>query len=312
MKRLSNEDFAHARNFLLTNARPLEQALFKYRFEGGPDTAVIAALRPFQNPDGGFGHGLEPDVRTPTSSALATGMALNIFKALNTPYANPLVKQAVEYLLRTFDPERRTWRVVPPDANDHPHAPWWHDEDGSLARTFDDFQVIPRTQIVGLLYNYAELVDREWLDRLAEETVSDVESLETRLFGGGGDTLVYALSLVETERVPEHYRERLLPRLREVTTAVVSTDPAEWDSYVVTPLKVAPLPQSPVADLLEEALARHLDYVVDDQVEEGFWQPSWGWGESYPAAWAQAEQEWRGVLTLDHLTSLRAFGRLAP
>lgn len=310
VKKLSNEALMRAHGFLKNRARPLEQALFEYRFDDGPDTAILAALSLFQNQDGGFGKALEPDVRTPASSALATGIALNILKVLGTPYTHPLVSGAVGYLAGSFDYDRQVWRVIPPSANDDPHAPWWHDDEGSLARTFDDFQIIPRAQLVGLLHHYAELVDDAWLAELTEATVSSIESLGTDAFGGGGDTLAYALSLAETETLPEQYRARLLPRLRAVTEEVVSRDPAEWDSYVAPPLKIAPLPTSPVADLLGDDLQRHLDYVVEDQQFDGYWQPSWSWGDAYPEAWEQAQEEWRGVLTLDHVTSLHAFGRL--
>lgn len=310
IKKLSNQAFMLARDFLKNRARPLERALFEYRFEDGPDTAILVALTLFQNEDGGFGNALEPDVRTPASSALATGIALNMLKVLGTPYTHPLVADAVGYLTGTFDYDQQVWRVVPPATNESPHAPWWHDEEGSLARTFDNFQIIPRAQLVGLLHHYAELVDDAWLAEVTEASVASVELLETKAFGGGGDTLAYALSLAETEMLPEQYRARLLPRLREVTEEVVSRDPEEWDSYVAPPLKIAPLPTSPVADLLGDDLQRHLDYVIADQEPGGYWQPSWSWGDAYPTAWQQAEEEWRGVLTLDHLTSLHAFGRL--
>ena len=310
MKLFGSDAYTRARNFLKTRARPLERALFEYRFEDGAETAILAALTVFQNEDGGFGHALEPDVRTPASSALATGMALNLLKVLGTPYTHPLVTRAVGYLTNTFNYTQKVWRVVPPGTNDFPHAPWWHDEEGTLAQTFDNFLVIPRAQIVGLLHHYAELVDTAWLAEVTEATVSGILTLESDAFGGGGDTLVYALSLAETETLPEAYRARLLPRLREVAAAIVSRDPAGWDSYVPTPLKIAPLPTSPVADLLDEDLQRNLDYLIEKQTANGFWEPSWSWGNTFPEAWQQAREEWRGVLTLDALTSLRAFGRL--
>jgi len=69
MKRLSREAFDRARQFLKTQARPLDRAMFEYRFEGASAESVIAELARFQNDDGGFGRALEPDLRTPDSSA---------------------------------------------------------------------------------------------------------------------------------------------------------------------------------------------------------------------------------------------------
>ena len=40
----------------------------------GKGLAVMVALIAFQNPDGGFGHGLEPDTRSPASSGIASSI----------------------------------------------------------------------------------------------------------------------------------------------------------------------------------------------------------------------------------------------
>jgi hypothetical protein len=309
MKQLNREAFARARQFLKTLARPLERTLFEHLFEAAPVDSVTVELARFQNEDGGFGRALEPDLRTPSSSALATGIGLRTLRELGYSADYHMVRKAVQYLLATFDHQARVWRVAPRDANAFPHAGWWHDEDGSLARTFDGFVVIPRAEIVGLLHHYSSLVPADWLQEVTERTVADIEALET-LATGGGDTLVYALSLAETKEVPQHFRDRLAGRIRAVVPSAVRRDPQEWDAYCITPLKVAPSPQSVVADLLWDALQAHLDYLVDHQSPEGTWDPVWSWGDMYPEAWEQAKLEWRGNLTLDNLVILQAFGRI--
>ena len=309
MIKLAKESFERARGFLQADARLLERTLFEHHFEAGPAGAVLAALAAFQNDDGGFGRGLEPDLRTPSSSALATGIGLRTLKELGCGPKELMVEGAVTYLLETLDEEAGVWRVVPRDCNAHPHAPWWHDEAGSLARTFDDFLVIPRAELVGLLHHYSTLVPAAWLEELTERTVRDLESIEA-LGTGGGDDLVYALSLAETEALPGPFRERVLSRLRLEVPRAVSRDPAEWTGYCITPLKVAPSPASAAADMLGELLETHLDYSIENQSVSGAWDPVWSWGDAYPEAWARARQEWQGCLTLDSLVTLEAFGRL--
>ena len=309
MKQLSQAAYKRARDSIKTQARPLDRALFEYRFEQASAESVLAELAHFQNDDGGFGHGLEPDVRTPTSSALATSIGLRILKELGCPADHPMVRRAIEFLLATFDASSKVWRVVSTHTNEFPHAPWWHDENESLARTFDGFRIIPRAEIVGLLHHYATLVPTEWLNDVTESTVTYIETVE-KLGTGGGDDIVYALSLAETEKLPEHLTSRLVTRIRAVTPNVVSRDPQQWSSYCIAPLKLATSPRSIVADLLGEALQTHLDYQIEHQTHKGTWEPSWSWGKLYPEVWWQAKQEWRGSLTLDTLTTLRAFDRL--
>jgi hypothetical protein len=309
MKRLSREAFDRVRQFLKTQARPLDRAMFEYLFETASVESVIAELAHFQNEDGGFGRGLEPDLRTPSSSALATGIGLRMLEELRCSTDHPMVRKAVSYLLATFDHQTKVWRVVPHDTNAFPHAPWWHDEDGSLARTFDDFLIIPRAEIVGLLHHFSPLVPADWLNDLTERTVADIEAIEA-LGTGGGDDLSYALSLAETEELPQHFRRRLIARIRAITPAVVSRDPQEWDTYCISPLKLASSPQSIVADLLWDDLQVHLDYQIDHQTPEGTWDPVWTWGDFYPGVWEQAKLEWRGHLTLNTLITLQAFGHI--
>jgi hypothetical protein len=310
MKRLSPEQFHRARHFLKTEARPLDRALFEHRFEAAPAESVLERLARYQNADGGFGHALEPDVRTPSSSALATGIGLDMLKELDRPARHPMVRHAVAFLLQTFDGEAQVWRVIPRDANEYSHAPWWHDEDGSLARTFDEFLIIPRAQIVGLLRRYAEIVPDDWLDAVTEETVVSIERLEEEAFGGGGDTLRYALDLAEADALPRRFKHRLLPRLRDLTSRIVCREAEEWGSYCATPLKIAPSPEAAVADVLWDDVQRNLDYAIEHQTGEGIWEPTWTWGESFPQAWEQAKLEWRGHLTLEMLKKLDAFERI--
>jgi len=309
MRKVAPEAFERARRLLKTEARPLERALFEHFFEGAPAEGAVEALAGFQNEDGGLGHGLESDLRTPSSSALATGHGLHWLKELGQPADLPIVRRALHYLERTLDHEAGVWRIIPPDANDHPHAPWWHDEGGSLARTFDGFLIIPRAQLVGLLRHFGAAPGR--LEALTEQTVDDIVAMEP-LGGGGGDDLAYALELAESGTLPAPLYERLAPRLRAAAERAVTRDPEQWAVYSIPPLKLAPRPDSLVADLFPEALQANLDWLIERQSADGGWDPTWSWGELYPEVWERvARPEWRGHLTLNALLSLRAFGRMA-
>lgn len=308
MKRLSREAFERARAFLKSEARPLDRALFEHEFEGAPGERAIEELARYQNQDGGFGRALEPDLRTPSSSALATEIGLTLLKELGCGAGHPMVQKAVRYLLATLDPGTRVWRVVPGDANGYPHAPWWHDEGGSLARTFDHFEITPRAGLVGLLQHYSSLVPAAWLEDLTERAVAAVEAMAARK--AGLDQLVYALGLAEAPELPEPYRERLGATLRVQVQAAVTRDPQLWGSYCTPPLKLAPSPHSPVANLLWDDLQRNLDYEIEHQTPAGTWEPVWTWGPLYPEVWPEARREWTGDLTRHMLRTLLAFGRM--
>lgn len=67
VKLLSKKAFDKASNFISTRGRPLEKAQFEFHFNNGSVEDVLLELGKFQNPDGGFGHAVEPDVRMPES-----------------------------------------------------------------------------------------------------------------------------------------------------------------------------------------------------------------------------------------------------
>jgi hypothetical protein len=65
-----DDAFKKARNFMHTEARLLERLLFSEKFEDASPESVGRVIAAYQNPDGGFGHALEPDFRCSESQPL--------------------------------------------------------------------------------------------------------------------------------------------------------------------------------------------------------------------------------------------------
>src|SRR5947209_8251729 len=87
-----------AGEFIRTNGREIDVALFEYHFGGGSRSAVIDALEHYQNGDGGFGHGLEPDITGPASNPFAIDLALSIVAEAAIPPESPMVQRCARYL----------------------------------------------------------------------------------------------------------------------------------------------------------------------------------------------------------------------
>ena len=64
--------------FMATHARILDRRRFDVLVGDGAPEAVLAAVDGYRNPDGGYGWGLEPDLRSPESQP---GGALHAFEA---------------------------------------------------------------------------------------------------------------------------------------------------------------------------------------------------------------------------------------
>ena len=80
MKTLTRDDLKLYEKFLYNRGRDIEIAKYNYFFLEGERIDVAFALTIYQNRDGGFGHGLEPDSLNPYSSPLQTAEALKILK----------------------------------------------------------------------------------------------------------------------------------------------------------------------------------------------------------------------------------------
>ena len=89
-----SERIDKAREFVTSNARLLERRLFGFHFEHGPASGVVEVLTSYQNPDGGFGWGLEPDKRDPASQPQDAQFALEVLDAVGAANSEPVRRLA--------------------------------------------------------------------------------------------------------------------------------------------------------------------------------------------------------------------------
>jgi hypothetical protein len=208
-------------------------------------------------------------------------------------------------LLATLDVEMLCWPIIPAAAEQAPHAPWWAAE--GLAERFGGYRANPRAELLGYLHDSAASVPADLLERL---TQAQFEHLNAQPAPMEMHDLLCYVRLANSSGLPARLRHDLRSRLAPHIEASVALDAADWRGYGLQPLTAAPAPSSPFAAQLQAALQRNLDFVIEQQNADGSWSPNWSWGEASPA-WDQAEQAWKGILTLTALLQLRAYGRLA-
>ena len=307
MKKFHPIQVQKAVDYLQAYGRPLERQLFAYEFEGVPPQAALDALAAFQNPDGGYGRALEPDIRADASSVIATSQALTLLRRLGATSQERQVEGAIAYLLQYFDDDRLVWPIVPLAIETAPHAPWW--DVASSPETFDGFKFNPRAEILAHLWHYRAMVEAEFLHRVTAALVADIDFKSADL---GKSDFLCLRELAETEGLPAGLPERLADWLAVLLPGLVQTRTQRWNEYGLTPLEAAPRPGTPWANAIGPAeLDANLDELVERQLEDGSWPLTWSWGFIDAQAWAQSEREWKGVSIVHHLMALRAYGRLA-
>ena len=120
---------ADAERFLQHSGRLLERLRFEHVFRdrrAEAATRVLAALRPYQNADGGFGQILEPDFRGPVSQPLCVDQAFRVLDELALPamFSDAVAVQALGYLSAISAPDGGVPNVLL-TAGSYPRAPWW-------------------------------------------------------------------------------------------------------------------------------------------------------------------------------------------
>lgn len=299
---LGEAGLARAREFVMTSARPLDRARWLHLVEGGPAAPVVEELEAFQNDDGGFGHGLEPDFRTAASSALATTVAFQVLRELSPGEGAEVAARAVSWLLAARDADTGGWSAVPPEVEDAPHAPWWAHGPAPSAASDPGAWANPGLEIAGILHAWPAGVSEAARESVTADALATLGALpEAEMHA-----LLCALRFVEdAPAAAEPHRGKV----EAACLAVVPGDPAKWTGYGPRPLWYAPAPDSPGAKPLAKRVEDHLDIVVGEQTAEGSWDPFWTWGEP-SAGWDSARADWRGWLTVNTVVSLRAWRRL--
>jgi hypothetical protein len=280
-----------AERFLWLNARLIDRLRYLHLFKGDDAGPVLDALRAYQNPDGGFGHALEPDLRGPRSQPAPVASALEVLDEIGAG-ADPMVGRACDYLLTITTADGGVPFVLP-SARDFPRAPWWEAGDDPPA------SLVTTPAIAGTLHKLG--VAHPWLERATEFCWRRLERFEAQHFYELRGVLIFLAHVPDRQRAESCF-ERIGPQMFE--RKLVELDP-HAPGEVHGPLDFAPVPHAMARRLFaDDLMASHLDALAARQQEDGGWTVNW-------TIWTPAAgPEWRGWATVHALSTLRAYGRL--
>jgi hypothetical protein len=294
-KMLTASALEAAERFTWLNARLIDRLRFAHLFRGGAATPVVAALRPYQNDDGGFGNALEPDFRGPVSQPATGDQALRVLAEVDA-FDDPMVGQVCDYFAGIAAPDGGLPFVLP-SVRAYPRAPWWQSEDDQPPGN-----LLPTASIVGLLL--ARGVQHPWLEPATEFCWRQIDRLD-RSHPYQMRSVIAFLDRIPDRQRAEQVFAKVGPKVLE--QGLVELDPAAAGEVEIhTPLDFAPEPSSLARGLFaDDVIEAHLDALVAAQQDDG------GWTFNWPVWTPAVEPEWRGFITIEMLLRLRAYGRLA-
>jgi hypothetical protein len=294
-----NDRLTGARGFMAAHGRVLDRRHFELLFDGGDAEPVLAALRAYRNADGGFGHGLEPDLRAPESQPAAAFHAFEVLADV-APVTAPEAAELCDWLDVVALPGGGLPFALPiEDASGC--APFWAQADPQA------FSLQITTIVAAHAHRVAThdpaVAGHPWLARATRACLEAIDALES---APEAYELAFAVQFLDAVHDREPEAPELLARLGEYI-------PRDGRLKVVGgladeglgPLDLAPEPGRPARALLDEtAVAAGLERLATEQREDGGWSVDF---QSYSPA---AALEWRGYATVRALSTLRRHGMI--
>lgn len=292
---------ADAERFVYTRGRLLERRRLELLLHGGGPEGVLSALGAYRNSDGGFGHGLEPDVRSPVSESLSTLAALDLLASWGLS-DHPWYRSGLEWAASESGLDG-SLPFVTQASLAWPHAPWAQPAPEGSHLTFGFAAAALKTGFTG---GWAEAAVDWCRSRLDDGDLSayavkyalrflSAAREATHIDSPGASTSVEAWRsrLDEDGALPVEGGadgERLYPW-------DLAADP--WPATVVTPAAGTPVDRL----FTDRQLRADLDRVILGQQSDGGWHVDW-------PAWCPAQGlDWRGIRTVEVLRLLSATDR---
>jgi hypothetical protein len=290
-----NPDLNAARSFMAAHARQLDRRRFELLLGDGDPESVLVALDAYRNPDGGYGWGLEPDLRAPESQP---GGALHAFEAIaeTAPATTPRPAELCDWLESVTLPDGGLPFALPV-ADPAGTAPFWANADPATSSLQITAYVAGTAHLVAL--HDPAVAGHAWLERATDYCIAAAEAL---------DDAPFAIELAATVRfldAAHHARPgtaSLIERLGRFVPddgRVPVTGGSEGET--MRALDFAPRPGGPARTLFSaEVIEAELQALAGEQQDDGGWKVDF---RSYSPA---AELEWRGYITVHAVALLRA------
>lgn len=306
------KEFKAAEGFILRNARPLDMAMWNYLFYGGSREDFLAALAAYQNPDGGFGWGLECDSLNPNSAPIQTLTACGALNEIGFDESDhPIIQGILRYLDSgaDFDAQSGQWLTSVPTNNDYPHAIWWSFNPDSKPEE-NPLPYNPTAGLAGFalrfadkdssLYRKAEQIARSAIDFITSGKFPP----ETHVTGSFAMLYEYLSAANAKQFDLDKLKETLISR----ADAEICGDSSRWATeYVPKPSNYIQSRDSLFYPGREALCAEECELIRRSQQPDGSFPVTWQWCTDYQE-FALAANWWRARFNIVNMRFLAAFG----
>ncbi|MCM3705200.1 MULTISPECIES: hypothetical protein [Cytobacillus] len=310
MSKFPKRQFESAKEFINSKARELERSRFEFLFENGSKENVLRHLITYQNEDGGFGHGIEPDFWLPHSSPMATWAAGQILMEIGADKNEPMIRSMISYLVNTIDIETGMWDSVLPENNEFPHAPWWHWHEGVQ----ENWMFNPSVELAAFLVHWS--TEQSNAAEIGWNTIAKAVNHIMNKSEMDKHEINNYQQLIKIIKPHESiFDNKIQYPLKSVSEQIlmlaekcVDKDISTWsEGYKPLPLDFIDNPYHPLCETFGSLIEENLNMYIKQMSDEGIWDISWSWG-SYPEEFEIARRYWKGIIAVNRYKQLKAFG----
>lgn len=269
------------------HARQLDRRRFELILGDGDRDGALAALDAYRNRDGGYGRGLEPDLRSTESQP---GAALHAFEVLAEvgPQTTPRSVELCDWLGSISLPDGGLPFALPV-TNPAGCAPFWVEADPTVSSL--QITAIVAANAHRVARHDADVARHPWLVTATRYCVEAITAL-----GDSPHALVLAFSVQFLDAVHDSVAEStaLMEQLggHIPSDGRVHVDGGTADEFM-RPLDFAPEPNRPSRSLFApDVVEADLSRLASLQQSDGGWTVEW---TTYSPA---AALDWRGYLTV--------------
>ena len=269
-----------ARDYVFSNGTLWERALYSYLFDDGPLARLHQCLLCYKNPDGGWGHGMEHDVKAPFSHPLALEYLLTVIRDYDLPVGN-LLDGTPQWLMNHRAEDGSLCN--PAALREYPMAPWMIEMGGQKMPD----SIVGNLTRLGLVTPSLAESTRRWVQaNLSLERVRDNDWLFMAY---------HAYDYFMNVRDFPDLEEYQFATVQNIVDCAMHAPEKQYYSLFA----FAPTPESPVARALPDGLLdRFLDYLRESQRDDG------GWSDEHGLP------QWMPIVTIGVLHTLKRYGRL--
>ncbi|HEY6775515.1 MAG TPA: hypothetical protein VI122_03305 [Thermoleophilaceae bacterium] len=293
-------DLAAATDFMATHARVLDRRRFELLNGQTDPSGALAALDGYRNPDGGYGWGLEADLRTPESQPGAAFHAFEVFEDI-APATARQAAALCDWLDSVTLPDGGLPMALPVGMTAG-SGPWWQAADASESSL--QITAVTAAAAQRVAGHDPAVAAHPWLERATRYCLNAIEAIEQEPFAY---VLAFSVHFLDAVYDSRRGAPALLRRLGTYAPADGRIRVrGGTEDEVLRPLDVAPYPDRPARDLFAaEVISADLDRLAALQQDDG------GWIVDYLKISPAGSLDWRGHVTVRAIDILRRNGRTA-